>query len=213
MKTKTILMAVLLVAIIVGATLLYNVLSEGEGPAELPLLTTRTPETGGAENSPSPGDINETRPPPDEEDNGDTEQFSMAPDFTVQDINGNNVSLSDMRGKPVVLNFWASWCPPCKQEMPDFNKVYDDLGTDVSFMMVCMADGTRETTASGAAFIEEQGYTFPIYFDVSHDAAMKYGIRAIPSTFFIDADGYLISNAEGMIDEATMRLGIGYITE
>ncbi|MBP3544577.1 MAG: TlpA family protein disulfide reductase, partial [Lachnospiraceae bacterium] len=68
-----------------------------------------------------------------------------APDFTVIDAEGNEVKLSDMRGKPVVVNFWASWCGPCKMEMPEFEEVYKELGDEVHFMMVNLTDGWQET--------------------------------------------------------------------
>jgi len=142
---------------------------------------------------------------------GEEDQRVTAPDFTVQDLDGNDVKLSDLLGKPVVLNFWASWCPPCKREMPDFNAVFGELGGDVHFMMVCMVDGARETKETGAAFIAENGYAFPIYFDIRQEAAILYGVRSIPTTMFIDSGGYIITKAEGSIDEDTLRLGISYI--
>ena len=93
------------------------------------------------------------------------EELTPAPDFTVYDFQGNEVSLSDFRGKPVVLNFWASWCGPCKREMPDFESIYQELGEDVEFMMVNVTDGSRETRDSAAEFIAGEGYTFPVYYD------------------------------------------------
>jgi len=134
-----------------------------------------------------------------------------APDFAVLDADGNEVRLSDKQGKPVVLNFWASWCPPCKEEMPGFNNAFADFGEKVHFMMVCLVDGARETIESGAAYVEGQGYEFPVYFDVTSEAMMAYDIRAIPATYFIDAEGYLVTRAESSIPESTLRTGISYI--
>lgn len=132
-----------------------------------------------------------------------------APDFTVQDTNGNNVSLSDFRGKPVVLNFWASWCPPCKAEMPDYEKMYRQYGgKDVVFLMVNMTDGDRETTATAKQFLRETKYTFTAYFDVNLDAANTYNISSIPDSIFIDKNGNIVSVYEGMIDAATMKKNI-----
>jgi thiol-disulfide isomerase/thioredoxin len=137
---------------------------------------------------------------------------TKAPDFTVYDLEGNTVKLSDMLGKPVVINFWASWCPPCKSEMPDFNKVYTELGDDVHFMMIDAVDGMRETQEKGTAYVEEQGFSFPVYFDISQNAIVLYRIRAFPTTIFIDAEGYLVTGAEGAITEELLRLGIDMST-
>ncbi|MEG2295635.1 MAG: TlpA disulfide reductase family protein, partial [Oscillospiraceae bacterium] len=113
-----------------------------------------------------------------------------AEDFSVTDKDGNMVKLSDFFGKPIVVNFWASWCPPCKQEMPDFNKVYGELKDDVVFMMINATDGQRETVKKANSYLEEHTYDFPVYFDTQDQNAMyTYGVSALPSTLFINKDG------------------------
>jgi thiol-disulfide isomerase/thioredoxin len=134
-----------------------------------------------------------------------------APDFTVYNKEGNPVKLSDMKGTPVVLNFWASWCPPCKSEMPDFDEIAKEYEGKVVFMMVNLTDGTQETQESAQSFIDSMGYTFPVYFDKDSDAAYKYGIQSIPTTFFIDAKGNLIAYGEGAMDGDTLKRGISMI--
>ena len=134
-----------------------------------------------------------------------------APDFTVINAEGNLVKLSDMQGKPVVLNFWASWCPPCKSEMPEFEKVNQELGGSVQFMMVDVTDGGRETQDTGAAYISSQGFTFPVFYDTNQDASRKYSIRAIPTTFFIDSGGYVVNSQEGAISGDALRTNINVI--
>ena len=134
-----------------------------------------------------------------------------APDFTMIDWDGNSVKLSDMKGKPVVLNFWASWCPPCKSEMPDFETVYKELGGDVQFMMVDLTDGQRETKEIGAAYIESQGYTFPVYFDTLQEGSYAYNIRSIPTTVFIDKDGNIVKEVTGAMSETALRNGIDLV--
>jgi len=213
-----IVLAALLVVVIVGAETLYDYLRE-EAPADMPL--TPPVQSGGTDNSPSPndqGDSGENATADEQEGSGENaaadvqdDKRTPAPDFIVQDIDGNDVKLSDMLGRPVVLNFWASWCPPCRAEMPEFDQLYGELGEKVSFMMVCVVDGSRETRESGWAFIEENGYVFPVFFDTRQEAAMQYRIRSIPTTLFIDADGYVVTWAEGAISEETLRLGISYI--
>ncbi len=138
-------------------------------------------------------------------------QSQAAPDFTVYDKNGNAVKLSDMKGKPVVLNFWASWCGPCKREMPEFDKTASEFEGRVEFMMVNLTDGITETEDEALGFVASEGYTFPVYLDKDSDAARKYGISSIPTTYFIDAEGNIIANAVGMIDGSTLKQGISMI--
>jgi thiol-disulfide isomerase/thioredoxin len=134
-----------------------------------------------------------------------------APDFSMIDTQGNTVRLSDMTGKPIVLNFWASWCPPCRIEMPDFDRVYKELGQDVHFMMVCLVDGRQEIVESGSAYIMREGFSFPVYFDTRQEGARAYGIRSIPTTLFIDSEGYIAAGVQGAINERTLRRGIELI--
>ncbi|HHV50793.1 MAG TPA: TlpA disulfide reductase family protein [Candidatus Avimonas sp.] len=137
----------------------------------------------------------------------------QAPDFTVFDADGNPVKLSDFKGKPVVLNFWASWCGPCQREMPHFNKAYAKYKDEIVFMMVDLVDGQRETQSKGSSFIKNQGYDFPVYFDIEEDAAYTYGITSIPMTLFIDRDGYIKTGYAGAIDEETLQAAIELIDQ
>ena len=141
----------------------------------------------------------------------ETKEYDPAPDFTVYNKEGNPVKLSDMKGTPVVLNFWASWCPPCKAEMPEFDEIAKEYAGKVAFMMVNLTDGVQETQEKAQAFIDSMGYTFPVYFDKDSEAAYKYGIQSIPTTIFIDANGNLIAGATGAIDGETLRYGISMI--
>jgi len=133
-----------------------------------------------------------------------------APDFVVYDAEGNAVQLADHEGKPTVLNFWASWCGPCQSEMPDFQEKFLELGEEVNFVMVNMTTG-RETQEKAAAFIAEKGYTFPVFYDTAGEAVEAYGVYSLPSTYFIDAEGYAIAQAVGAIDAETLQRGIDMI--
>ena len=128
-------------------------------------------------------------------------------------MEGNAVSLSSMQGKPVVVNFWASWCGPCKSEMPDFQKAYEQHGEAVHFMIVNMTDGMQETKEKAKAYVDKQGFTFPVYYDTDMDAAMTYGVSSIPATYFVAADGSLIARANGAISLATLEKGLSMIME
>lgn len=147
----------------------------------------------------------------------ETEPSYLAPDFTVYDAEGSEVTLSSLFGKPTVLNFWASTCPPCRSEMPEFHAVYEEIGDEVQFVMVdCVGvyvGGSMETQEKGQAYIEEQDFTFPVYFDSDMDAVNTYGITSFPTTYFLDEDGNLVTYALGAIDKETLELGISMITE
>ena len=134
-----------------------------------------------------------------------------APDFTVYDKDGNAVQLSDFFGKPIVLNFWASWCGPCQNEMPYFDAVYQQYDGDVLFLMVNMTDGNRETVAKASGFIENYGYQFPVYYDTDMDAANTYGVYSLPTTYFISKDGILMTYAKGAITYEMLKQGVGFI--
>lgn len=129
-------------------------------PETAPPVTTPPPATVPPTTAP-PGTVApETAPPETEDPNKNT-----APDFPVLDADGNTVRLSDMFGKPVVINFWATWCPPCKRELPDFDRLCREYGDRVVFMMVNLTDGRRDTVDGTKKFVSEKGYTFPVYFE------------------------------------------------
>ena len=188
-KKKTLIVIVLaFILLIAGASVLYNRLGANLAPEQLAAAETTPPEETG------------TQPP-----------SISAPDFTVYDAEENAVKLSEYFGKPIILNFWASWCGPCKMEMPDFDKKSQELEGNVQFLMINMTDGARETVETATAFIEEQGYTFPVFFDTTSEAAYTYGAYSLPTTFFIDADGNAVAQATGAISGETLQRGIDMI--
>ncbi|MBE5971983.1 MAG: TlpA family protein disulfide reductase [Lachnoclostridium sp.] len=211
MKQKHSLILILLAFLVLfsGAYILYNKLGQN----------TQTDQFAGTNTQATVStDVNhETEAVSPETAESETEssaesEYVLAPDFTVYDIDGNEVHLSDFIGKPIILNFWASWCGPCKMEMPDFDEAYAELGEEIHFLMVNVTTG-RETLDSASKFIEEQGYSFPVFYDTESDAASTYGAYSLPTTYFIDKDGYAITYALGAINRHTLQRGIDMIYE
>ncbi len=133
-----------------------------------------------------------------------------APDFTVQTLDGKYVSLSDFRGKTVLLNFWATWCPPCRSEMPDMEKVYRErLDKDV----VILAVDVQEAAVPVQAFVDRFGITFPILMDVSGDIAKLYGVQSLPTSYFIDKQGRITSFSLGALNESAISRRIDQALE
>lgn len=196
-KKRTLFLAGLaMIVLLVGASTLYNQLTE---QVEHDNLT-------GADNASSQQQSSQN-------DAEQEPEKQFPPDFTVMDASGREVKLSDFRGKPVVVNFWASWCGPCKSEMPDFNEVCQEMGAEIHFLMVNITDGGRETLDVAKQFIADSGYTFPVYYDTQYSAAIAYGVSSLPTTYFFDAEGYGVAYAVGAINEEALLRGIEMIKE
>ena len=143
---------------------------------------------------------------------GESSTVEQAPDFTVLDTGGNEVSLSDFIGKPVVVNFWATWCSPCKSELPAFETAAEKYGEDVVFLMVNLTDGARDTVEKVTKFVEDNEYSFPLYFDTEYSAAIAYSVYSIPMTVLINADGSLLDSHIGAMSEETLNCYIEDLT-
>ncbi len=137
---------------------------------------------------------------------------TTAPDFTMTDADGATLTLADFKGKPVLLNFWASWCGPCASEMPDIQSAWEEHGNDVEFVIVNMTGMNGETEQSAKAFLAENNYTFPCYFDANNSAASAFGVSSIPQTYLINAEGNIIGAYMGAMDASVLAQGIDMLT-
>ncbi len=131
-------------------------------------------------------------------------------DFTLTDQFGNTHSLSDYKGKTIFLNFWATWCPPCRAEMPDIQKLYESYDTEGDNALIVLGVaapnyGQEKDEEGIKKFLEENGYTYPTLMDTTGEFFEAYGVFSYPTTFMIDRDGNVFGYASGMLSEDTMR--------
>ena len=190
---KYLLAVALTVLLAVGAAAAYKYLTSVTTVPPSPPDNTSAPPAGGRTGA--PGNRN------------------AAPDFTVTDGGGNRVSTADLSGKPVILNFWATWCPPCRSELPAFDKLYRQYGNEVSFMMIDLTDGYRETVEGVKKFISENGYTFPVYYDTEGSAAEAYNVSSIPFTVAVGRNGNIVGTHLGAMSEAALEKLIKTVKE
>lgn len=111
-----------------------------------------------------------------------------APDFELMTLDGKTVKLSDYRGKKVILNFWATWCPPCKAEMPDIQKFYNETDDNVEILAINI-----DPQYDVKKFVREANVTFPVLLDSKDEVNNLYRILTIPTTYFIDGEGIIRS--------------------
>ncbi len=187
-KKKTIIMIVAFIIIIFIVAILYNFLA-GEYNKK-------------NENNQNTNSIAE---------NMDEQEKVKATEFVVFKEDGSKVKLSDVRGKkPIIINFWATWCEYCKKEMPDFEEAYVNEKDNIEFMMINFTDNQQETLETAKTYIEENGFSFPVYYDMILDAVYKYEAFSLPLTIFIDKDGYIYRVNKGLITKDKLN---SYIEE
>ena len=179
----------------------------------------RAPEENAAadhEDAPGTGDSgsagNGSQPGAGEDENAGDGAPDVLPaiDFTLKDQYGTEHTLSDYKGKTVFLNFWATWCPPCRNEMPDIQEIYEEYqaaGDDsVVILGIAAPDYGNEQSEEGIkSFLEENGYTYPVVMDHGGEMFWQYGVFSYPTTFMIDADGNVFGYAAGQLNKDLME--------
>ncbi|WP_130805550.1 TlpA family protein disulfide reductase [Senegalia massiliensis] len=191
-KKSIIAISVLAVMLIVG---IFYAIQDQQQVAEKPIIEEND------ENSEQLPDeaIDEQEENNEEEDIEDVvlERGKPAPDFTLQTLSGEKASLSDYKGKIVLINFWATWCTYCDEEMPDLEKLYNE-NKDDDFVVLAVDVGEEESLVRD--YIEEGGYTFPVLLDSDMKVSRNnYYVSAFPTSYFIDKEGNLIGAVPGMM--------------
>ncbi len=185
--------AVVIIGLFAGASALYNLLSERYFQPELAVTGTTSASDAGAVSD------------------SDSVSLTPAPDFLIYDGNKEPVTLADFAGKPMIVNFWASRCVPCREEKPALEAAYKEYGEEIQFLMVSLTDGVKETRESADKYVAKFGYTFPVYYDEDRTALHAFNVFSSPMTFFIDAEGNIVSYYSGTITEELLNDGIAMI--
>lgn len=188
-----------------------NAVSDAEEQTGSPVSDTHdaAESTDTVNHAPSDSGQTDTAGAPASEPDDSERPDIPAPDFTLQDQYGNTHTLSDYKGKTVFLNFWATWCPPCRAEMPEIQEIYEEYGenaSDVIILGIAGPDYGQEGSAEDIAdFLSENGYAYPVVMDEGGLYAYLYGISAYPTTFMIDKDGNVYGYVAGQITKAIMQ--------
>ncbi len=135
----------------------------------------------------------------------------LAPDFQLTDYNGNHLKLSDFRGKPVLINFWATWCPPCRAEMPEIEAVYQKYHKKYGFEVLGV--DAREEIPTVKKYVEDGNYSWKMLMDFAGNTIATYGVVAFPSSFFIDPQGYIRATQVGGMDKKGLQDRLGKIIQ
>ena len=133
-----------------------------------------------------------------------------APDFQLTSLEGEMVSLADYRGQTVMINFWATWCPPCRSEMPDMEQIYQEGKTQD---IVVLAVNMQEAKQPVQEFIDKYGLTFPVLLDTSGEISQKFGVQSLPTSLFIDPEGNVISFSVGALNKSAISKRLALVNQ
>lgn len=190
---KIILVMTAILIVLTGLSACSSAPTEPATPeaAQLPSLGPSPPQEQGAVETPgTPAPKEEPAPETPSEPEVGPQVGKLAPVFMFTDSGGKNVSLSDLRGRSVMLNFWATWCGPCKYEMPLIHELARDKEKAAKGLVLLTVNG-GESADKVTKFMKEHGFSFPVLLDTQRGVSRAYNVRAIPTTFFIDRDGII----------------------
>jgi peroxiredoxin len=140
-------------------------------------------------------------------------QGFLAPDFTLHTPDGEMVSLSGLRGRPLLINLWASWCLPCRAEMPAIQRVYDEY-RDQGFTVLAINATNQDSVSEAVSFVQSNSLTFPILLDEDGSVSQQYSLRALPTSFFVDSEGVIREVVVGgPMSEALLRIRVQELFE
>ncbi len=131
----------------------------------------------------------------------------VAPDFTLETLDGSSLTLSSFRGKIVLINFWASWCPPCRSEMPELEQAYKELGDD--FVLLAVNETNSDNVDDVRTFVNEQGLSFPILLDKDGTTSNAYRASSLPTSYFIDREGKIYLIQVGGMNKSFVKSVVG----
>ena len=185
-NNKRLILMIVLLAVVIA---LMWLLPDGSQPAA---PATNAPKTEQTKNTnDAPDDIEATTL---------VKAGTQAPDFRVEMFDGTTFTLGSLRGKVVLLNFWATWCPPCVGELPHIEKKYAEYKDKMHFVILSVDDNEQDP----ARFIQSKGYTFPAAYGDHQALGRAYGIDAIPASYIISADGHIIARIVGSMNESSL---------
>ena len=195
----SILLIGLALVLLAGSVLLYHNVSE-RVPDYIP-VSTPSPQYDRTE--PAPASPKPASPSPSPAPT--QSPFPRATDFSYTDSDGNSYQLSDLYGKPCILNFFATWCPPCRAELPAFDAAYQNYGDRINFLILDLIDSGNESVQNGLDFVAANGYGFPLFFDSLGEGYSAYGTGYVPVTVLISADGGLVDVHVGGLSEQDLQ--------
>lgn len=204
-KANTIIWAIAIIAVIAAAYIFYSS-NKGGNSKDIPLKTTQSSQVSQSSQSDSSWQTssNETagQDTTGESSGQNTSASIMAPDFSLKDLSGNTVKLSDYKGKIVILNFWAVWCKYCKLEMPDLNELNSELEKDGK--AVILAVDSQEPAGTVKDYLDKNNINLRVLLDSDGSITQKYGITGFPTTFIINTDGSVYTYIPGATDKKTL---------